>query len=119
MQISNDYYRTLLPFKISAARGLTQDNMVSSYNSEAFESGLLNISKQTFSPDEYLYRDGQYLEKDTVRAYLAPKYTKDEIKNMSAEEKEEKKAGENLGLNTSHKVDIEPEQTDEKLPTNR
>lgn len=76
MQISNDYYRTLLPFKISAARGLTQDNMVSSYNSEAFESGLLDISKQTFSPDEYLYRDGQYLEKDTVRAYLAPKYTK-------------------------------------------
>src|SRR5699024_4482493 len=70
MQISNDYYRTLLPFKISAARGLTQDNMVSSYNSEAFESGLLDISKQTFSPDEYLYRDGQYLEKDTVRAYL-------------------------------------------------
>lgn len=117
MQISNDYYRTLLPFKISAARGLTQDNMVSSYNSEAFESGLLDISKQTFSPDEYLYRDGQYLEKDTVRAYLAPKYTKDEIKNMSAEEKEEKQAGENLGLNPSHKGETDPEKIAENSPT--
>lgn len=117
MQISNDYYRTLLPFKISAARGLTQDNMVSSYNSEAFESGLLDISKQTFSPDEYLYRDGRYLEKDTVRAYLAPKYTKDEIKNMSAEEKEEKQAGENLGLNPSHKGETDPEKIAENSPT--
>lgn len=87
MQISSDYYRTLLPFKVSAARGLTQDNMISSYNSEAFESGLLDISKQTFSPDDYLYRDGQFLDKDTVRAYLAPKYTKAEIKNMSDDEK--------------------------------
>src|SRR5699024_12771413 len=58
MQISNDYYRTLLPFKIIAARGLTQDNMVYSYNSEAFESGLLYNSKKKYSHIEYLYRVG-------------------------------------------------------------
>ena len=31
------------------------------------------------------------LKKIQLGAYLAPKYTKDEIKNMSAEEKEENK----------------------------
>ncbi|MGF2061789.1 CamS family sex pheromone protein [Mammaliicoccus sciuri] len=117
MQISSDYYRTLLPFKVSAARGLTQDNMISSYNSEAFESGLLDISKQTFSPDDYLYRDGQFLDKDTVRAYLAPKYTKAEIKNMSDDEKEQNNARENLGLNPTHKGETDPEKIAENSPT--
>ncbi|GGI42308.1 CamS family sex pheromone protein [Mammaliicoccus stepanovicii] len=117
MQISNEYYRTLLPFKVSAARGLTQDNMISSYNSEAFESGLLDISKKTFSPEDYLYRDGQFLDKDTVRAYLAPKYTKAEIKDMSADEKEQKNAGENLGLNPTHNGETDPEKIAEKSPT--
>lgn len=117
MQISSDYYRTLLPFKVSAARGLTQDNMISSYNSEAFESGLLDISKQTFSPDDYLYRDGQFLDKDTVRAYLAPKYTKAEIKDMSDDEKEQNNARENLGLNPTHKGETDPEKIAENSPT--
>ncbi|MEB5677876.1 CamS family sex pheromone protein [Mammaliicoccus sciuri] len=117
MLISSDYYRTLLPFKVSAARGLTQDNMISSYNSEAFESGLLDISKQTFSPDDYLYRDGQFLDKDTVRAYLAPKYTKAEIKNMSDDEKEQNNARENLGLNPTHKGETDPEKIAENSPT--
>lgn len=62
-QISNNYYRTLLPFKESQARGLTSSNMASSYNGEAFEDGLLNISKKVYSPDDYLYRDGQMLSK--------------------------------------------------------
>nr|WP_263312809.1 CamS family sex pheromone protein [Mammaliicoccus sp. Marseille-Q6498] len=117
MQISNDYYRTLLPFKVSAARGLTQDNMISSFNSEAFESGLLDISKKTFPTEDYLYRDGQFLDKDTVRAYLSPKYTKKEISAMSDEDKEAKKAGENLGLNPTHDGEKDPEKIAEKSPT--
>lgn len=117
MQISNEYYRTLLPFKVSAARGLTQDNMLSSYNSEAFESGLLDVSKKTFSTEDYLYRDGQLLDKETVRAYLAPKYSDDEINDMSEDEKEENNAGENLGLNPSHNGEEDPEKIAEKSPT--
>lgn len=90
VQISNDYYRTLLPFKESQARGLTSSNMASSYNGEAFEDGLLNISKKVYAPDKYLYRDGQLLSKSAVESYLEPEYTKQEIDNMDKDERIEK-----------------------------
>lgn len=69
-------YRTILPFKESQARGLIQENMANSYNGEDFEDGLLNISKEVYPTDEYLYQDGQYLDKDTIRAYASEIYEK-------------------------------------------
>ena len=68
--------RTILPFKESKARGVLQDNMANSYNGDDFESGLLTLSKDVFPTDDYLYQDGQYLDKDTLNSYLNPKYTK-------------------------------------------
>lgn len=52
--VQGDNYRTILPFKESQARGLTQENMANTYNGEDFETGLLNISKQVFPTDDYL-----------------------------------------------------------------
>ncbi|MCE4957474.1 CamS family sex pheromone protein [Macrococcoides caseolyticum] len=116
IQISNDYFRTLLPFKESQARGLTSTNMASSYNGEAFESGLLRISKNVFSPDDYLYRDGQLLNKDAVESYLEPQYTKAEIDQMDKDERIEKNAYANFGLNPSHKGETDPEKIAEQSP---
>ena len=50
--------------------------MANSYNGDDFESGLLTLSKDVFPTDDYLYQDGQYLDKDTLNSYLNPKYTK-------------------------------------------
>lgn len=116
IQISNDYYRTLLPFKESQARGLTSTNMASSYNGEAFETGLLRISKNIFSPEDYLYRDGQLLSKDAVESYLEPKYTKEEIDKMDKDERIEKNAYANFGLNPSHKGEKDPEKIAKESP---
>lgn len=77
--VQGDDYRTILPFKESQARGLIQENMANSYNGEDFEDGLLDISKTVYPTDDYLYQDGQYLDKDTIKAYLKPKYTKKRI----------------------------------------
>lgn len=99
--VQGDNYRTILPFKESQARGLTQENMANTYNGEDFETGLLNISKQVFPTDDYLYQDGQFLDKKTIQAYLEPKLTKSELDKMSDKEKEDRKATENLGLNPS------------------
>lgn len=99
--VQGDEYRTILPFKESQARGLVQETMANSYNGEDFEDGLLENSKNVFPTDDYLYQDGQYLDKDTIRAYLKPKYTKKELDQMSDEEKEDNNATENLGLNPS------------------
>ena len=89
--VQGDNYRTILPFKESQARGLLQDNMANSYNGEDFESGLLELSKEVFPTNKYLYQDGQYLDKKTINAYLDPKYTKKEIDKMSEKEKKSKK----------------------------
>ena len=81
----------MLPFKESQARGLLQDNMANSYNGGDFEDGLLNLSKEVFPTDKYLYQDGQFLDKKTINAYLNPKYTKREIDKMSEKEKKTRK----------------------------
>lgn len=116
IQISNDYFRTLLPFKESQARGLTSTNMSSSYNGEAFETGLIRISKNVFSPDEYLYRDGQLLTKSAVESYLEPQYTKAEIDKMDKDERIEKNAYANFGLNPSHKGETDPTKIAKESP---
>ncbi|MBF0737884.1 CamS family sex pheromone protein [Staphylococcus arlettae] len=114
--VQGNNYRTILPFKESQGRGLLQDNMANSYNGEDFETGLLELSKQVFPTNDYLYQDGQYLDKDTTNAYLQPKYTKDEIDKMDKDEREEKNANENLGLNPSHKGETDPEKIAEQSP---
>ncbi|HDE9938384.1 TPA: CamS family sex pheromone protein [Staphylococcus aureus] len=114
--VQGDNYRTLLPFKESQARGLLQDNMANSYNGGDFEDGLLNLSKEVFPTDKYLYQDGQFLDKKTINAYLNPKYTKREIDKMSEKDKKDKKANENLGLNPSHEGEKDPEKIAEKSP---
>lgn len=112
--VQGDNYRTILPFKESQARGLTQENMANTYNGEDFETGLLNISKQVFPTDDYLYQDGQFLDKKTIQAYLEPKLTKSELDEMSDKEKEERKVTENLGLNPS----VHGETDEEKIAKN-
>lgn len=112
--VQGDNYRTILPFKESQARGLTQENMANTYNGEDFETGLLNISKQVFPTDDYLYQDGQFLDKKTIQAYLEPKLTKSELDELSDKEKEERKATENLGLNPS----VHGETDEEKIAKN-
>ena len=114
--VQGNNYRTILPFKESQARGLLQDNMANSYNGEDFEHGLLELSKEVFPTDDYLYQDGQYLDKDTINAYLSPKYTKSEVDAMDEDERKEKKANENLGLNPSHKGETDPEKIAENTP---
>lgn len=114
--VQGNNYRMILPFKESQARGLLQDNMANSYNGEDFENGLLELSKEVFPTDDYLYQDGQYLDKDTINAYLDPKYTKSEVDAMDEDERKEKKANENLGLNPSHNGETDPEKIAEDSP---
>lgn len=114
--VQGENYRTILPFKESQARGLIQEEMANGYNGEDFEDGLLNISQEVFPTDKYLYQDGQFLNKDTIRAYLKPKYTKKEIDKMSDEEKEKLNASENLGLNPSVNGEEDPEKIAKNSP---
>jgi protein involved in sex pheromone biosynthesis len=91
LQISKDYYRTLLPYAPSKSRGLVVSNVYSKYDIKEVESGLLRLSQRTFSADDYLFQEGQMLDTDILRAWLK---RKEEVK-----EKDKDKKDVNIGLN--------------------
>ncbi|MBC1976448.1 CamS family sex pheromone protein [Listeria booriae] len=69
-QISADYYKTVLPYKASKSRGLVVSNINSRYDINELESGLMRVSQQNYSPDNYLFQEGQYLTTETLTKWL-------------------------------------------------
>ncbi|MCQ6277030.1 CamS family sex pheromone protein [Bacillus sp. V3B] len=92
-KISDEYYRTILPFKESEARGLVVNNVYSKYDLQEFETGLMRIAQNTFDPDKYLFQEGQYLKSATVRQWLNRQYTPEQLETRGLDESE------NIGLN--------------------
>ncbi|CAM3862500.1 CamS family sex pheromone protein [Cytobacillus oceanisediminis] len=92
-KISDKYYRTLLPFEPSESRGLVVNNISTKYDINEFETGLMRVAQNTFDPDNYLFQEGQYLKRDTVRAWLNRKFTEAQLKERKLKEEE------NIGLN--------------------
>lgn len=92
-QISNQYYRTILPFKPSKSRGLTVSNLNTRYDIDEFETGLMRVAQKQYSPNDYLFQEGQYLDKNTVVSWLNRKYTANQLKAQKL------KPADNLGLN--------------------
>jgi protein involved in sex pheromone biosynthesis len=91
--ISDSYYRVVLPFKVSGARGETVEDLNTRLDVDEFETGLMRIAQERFSPDDYLFQEGQYLDKDTVKRWLQRKLTPEQLKENKM------KPSENVGLN--------------------
>ncbi|RLQ96481.1 CamS family sex pheromone protein [Falsibacillus albus] len=109
-QISNKYYRTILPFKPSKTRGMVVANLNSRYDIKEFETGLMRIAKNEYSPDKYLFQEGQILDKDTVTLWLNRKYSKSQLKEEGL------KASQNIGLNPLDDEKGTVKQRNEKNP---
>jgi len=78
-QLSDNYYRTLVPYKESVTRGLVVSNIYTKYDIKEAEKGLMRISQNEFSTDDYYFQEGQYLSQSTVENWLArPNQTVDE-----------------------------------------
>ena len=71
MQLSDEYYKTLVPYKESATRGLVVSNINTKYDLKEVENGLMRISQNVFSTDSYYFQEGQYLSQSTVENWLA------------------------------------------------
>lgn len=91
--ISDEYYRTILPFEASEARGLVVNNINTRYDISEFETGLMRVAQNTFSPDKYFFQEGQFLKRETVQLWLNRKYTAAQLKEKKLSE------AQNLGLN--------------------
>jgi protein involved in sex pheromone biosynthesis len=91
--ISNQYYRTILPFKPSQSRGVVVGNLNTRYDIAEFETGLMRIAQNVFSTEDYFFQEGQYLDRSTINAWLNRKYTEQELKAKKIDPEK------NLGLN--------------------
>lgn len=68
--LSENYYRTLVPYKESASRGLVVSNVYTKYDTKEVENGLMRISQEAFPTEDYFFQEGQYLSKDLVTNLL-------------------------------------------------
>lgn len=92
-QISDQYYRTILPFEPSQARGLIVNNLNTRYDISEFETGLMRIAQTAFDPNTYLFKEGQNLDRETVSLWLNRKMSAAQLTNNGLTEEE------NIGLN--------------------
>lgn len=73
MQLQDHYYRTLLPFKKSASRGLIVNALRTKYDIQEAEEGLLRLSRNHFDTEKYFFQEGQYVDEETARAWIGRK----------------------------------------------
>ncbi|MGE7665556.1 CamS family sex pheromone protein [Ureibacillus composti] len=71
MQLSESYYKTLVPYKESASRGLVVSNIFTKYDIKEVETGLMRLSQNEFDTEKYFFQEGQYLDTETVSSWLA------------------------------------------------
>ncbi|AQU78632.1 MULTISPECIES: CamS family sex pheromone protein [Planococcus] len=96
MQLDDQYYRTLLPYKESATRGKIVNRLNSRYDIVETENGLLRLSQKQFSPDDYYFQEGQKITDEDATSWLQRTST-DNPAGLNAADKrteEQKKAGE-------------------------
>ncbi|WP_079504429.1 CamS family sex pheromone protein [Mesobacillus jeotgali] len=104
-KISEEYYRTIMPFEPGEARGMVVNNLNTRYDITEFETGLMRVAQNSFPTDKYVFKEGQYLDGDTVSAWLEREMTpaqaaaKEKELKAKQENKNKKVTVKNLGLN--------------------
>lgn len=69
-KISDDYYKVVVPFKASEARGLVVNNLNTRYDMAEFETGLMRVAQNAYDPETYYFQEGQYLDSSTITKWL-------------------------------------------------
>ncbi|WP_369403767.1 CamS family sex pheromone protein [Fructilactobacillus florum] len=73
---SNNDYQSLIKdghYQVSKAAGINGQQTSNQFNLQGFQRGLLEISKQNFSPDKYIFQEGQQLSATTVQNWVGRK----------------------------------------------
>ena len=71
LKLNDTYYKTLIPYKESASRGLVVSNINTKYDMKEVETGLMRLSQNEFNTEDYYFQEGQYLSEEMVRYWLA------------------------------------------------
>ncbi|WP_342447733.1 CamS family sex pheromone protein [Lentibacillus salicampi] len=81
-QLSEENYRTVLPYRPSASRGVITNQMGNRVDIDEMETGLRRLSKEYFEPEQYFYEEGQYLTSDMLYNWLDTYPTDKQLKNL-------------------------------------
>jgi protein involved in sex pheromone biosynthesis len=95
--ISDSYYKAVLPYKTGKARGIVASYINNRMDIDEFETGLMRIAQDSFPSDKYFFQEGQHLEKETVQDWLKRK--RSPAQQQAYEKALEKKNLPNEGLN--------------------
>jgi protein involved in sex pheromone biosynthesis len=68
--VSDDYYRMILPYKEGQARGLISRTVNNRLDIDEIESGLMRIAQDNFSTEEYYFQEGQFLSEEIILGWL-------------------------------------------------
>ena len=71
IKLNDTYYKTLIPYKESASRGLVVSNIHTKYDMKEVETGLMRLSQNEFNTEDFYFQEGQYLSEEMVRYWLA------------------------------------------------
>src|SRR5699024_3182812 len=64
--LEENQYKILLPYRPSAARGAITNQITNRVDIDELEEGLRRHSTSVFSPDKYVFEEGQYLSTDKI-----------------------------------------------------
>jgi protein involved in sex pheromone biosynthesis len=95
--ISDSYYKAVLPYKTGKARGIVASYINNRLDIDEFETGLMRIAQDSFPSDKFFFQEGQHLEKETVQDWLKRK--RSPAQQQAYEKALEKKNLPNEGLN--------------------
>ncbi|BDR56447.1 CamS family sex pheromone protein [Xylocopilactobacillus apis] len=74
--VSSNFYESIIQngrYKVSQQRGVSISNTNNMNDLMGFESGLINYDYKVFSPDKYIFQEGQNLNKRMVNNWLERK----------------------------------------------
>ncbi|MDH4422831.1 MULTISPECIES: CamS family sex pheromone protein [Bacillus] len=97
--ISDEYYKTTVPFDAGSARGLVVQGLNSRLDVDEFETGLMRIAKESFSTKDYFFKGGSTLDARTVQMLVKRKRTDAQQKELEDSLKKDAVKFPNIGLN--------------------
>ncbi|MCH5460521.1 CamS family sex pheromone protein [Bacillus cereus] len=97
--ISDEYYKTTIPFDGGNARGLVVQGLNSRLDIDEFETGLMRIAKESFSTKDNFLKGGKALDTQTIQMLVKRKRTDVEQKELEDKLKKDAVKFPNIGLN--------------------
>ncbi|PGN61741.1 hypothetical protein CN961_09330 [Bacillus thuringiensis] len=97
--ISDEYYKTTIPFDGGNARGLVVQGLNSRLDIDEFETGLMRIAKESFNTKDNFLKGGSALDTQVIQMLVKRKRTDAEQKELEDKLKKDAVKFPNIGLN--------------------